>query len=173
MQTKICACLSMTIDGYIADQDNSVDYLYKVEGEGDNGYSDFYKDVDLIIMGGNTLRWLLDNGVRENPYKDKSVIIVTSEAIALDWEVAFCNNLDELKEIFDDYIKVWVVGGGQLISTMLNEQMINRLFVTIAPIILGDGVPLFKDIDQSIELKVMDVKQYNQFVELDYTVEYK
>jgi len=56
---------------------------------------------------------------------------------------------------------------------MLNEQMINRLFVTIAPIILGDGVPLFKDIDQSIELKVMDVKQYNQFVELDYTVEYK
>ena len=46
-------------------------FLEDVEGEGDNGYAQFYDNVDVVIMGGNTFRWLLDNNVKENPYEGK------------------------------------------------------------------------------------------------------
>lgn len=170
---EICAYLSMTVDGYIADKYKSVDFLHEVDGEGDNGFSDFYNGVDLVVMGGNTFRWLLDSGVQENPYNDKRVIVISSEKVNIDWDIEFYeDNLENLNKIFSDYKRVWIVGGGQLISSMLNKKMINRLYVTLTPFILSDGVPLFNNVNQRIKLNLLDVKQFNQFVEVNYEVEY-
>lgn len=77
MTANICAYLGVSVDGYIADRYESVQFLEDVEGEGDNGYAQFYDNVDVVIMGGNTFRWLLDNNVKENPYEGKKVIVIT------------------------------------------------------------------------------------------------
>ena len=56
-------------------------FLHEVDGQGDNGFSDLYDDVDLVVMGWNTLRWLLDNDVHENPYANKKVIVISFKPV--------------------------------------------------------------------------------------------
>lgn len=88
---EICAYLGASVDGYIANQSESVQFLEEVEGQGDNGYAQFYASVDVVIMGGKTFRWLLDNDVKENPYKDKRVVVISSQQISIDWDIEFYN----------------------------------------------------------------------------------
>lgn len=169
MNTKIYAYLSVTLDGYIADNSGSVGFLEEVDGEGDNGFSDFYNDVELVVMGGNTYRWLIDNGIEKNPYENKKVIVVTSKKIETDWDIEFFNDdLNELEHKFKNFEKVWIVGGGKLISNLINLRILNSIYLTVAPFILSDGVSLFNDLVNKEKLYLRDVKRFNQFVELDY-----
>ena len=51
---KLIAYLGLSLDGYIATLDERVDWLEAVEGEGDNGYGDFYAGIDTVLMGRKT-----------------------------------------------------------------------------------------------------------------------
>ncbi|MFP3339194.1 hypothetical protein R0J91_14545, partial [Micrococcus sp. SIMBA_131] len=100
-------------------------FLEDVEGEGDNGYAQFYDNVDVVIMGGNTFRWLLDNNVKENPYEGKKVIVITSKNVAIDWDIEFYSgDLNTLFNRFNNEEFVWIVGGGALISELLNLNIL-------------------------------------------------
>ncbi|MCJ1655263.1 dihydrofolate reductase [Staphylococcus sp. NRL 16/872] len=174
MTADICAYLGASVDGYIADQWESVQFLEETEGFGDNGYAQFYDSVDVVIMGGKTFRWILDNEVKENPYKDKRVIVISSQEIPIDWDIEFYNgDLKQLFEQFHNEEKVWIVGGGNLISKLMNLNILTSLQLTVAPTILGQGVSLFNDINEKVDLKLRNVTQYNQFVELDYMINYR
>ena len=70
-QRKIVLFIATSLDGYIACQDDSLEWLFKVAGEGDNGYLDFYENVDAIIMGRRTYDWVIENLQEEFPYKNK------------------------------------------------------------------------------------------------------
>jgi dihydrofolate reductase len=59
--------IASSLDGYIARKDESLDWLFNVEGEGDNGYYAFYETVDTIIMGRTTYEWILKNEPGEFP----------------------------------------------------------------------------------------------------------
>ncbi|PNZ32140.1 RibD C-terminal domain [Staphylococcus petrasii] len=174
MTAEICAYLGASVDGYIADQRESVQFLEEVEGQGDNGYAQFYESVDVVIMGGKTFRWLLDNDVKENPYKDKRVIVISSQQLPIDWDIEFYSgDLNQLFEQFKNDEKVWIVGGGNLISELIHLHILTTLQLTIAPTILSGGVSLFNDINEKLDLRLRNVNQYNQFVELEYLINYR
>lgn len=174
MTAEICAYLGASVDGYIADQRESVQFLEEVEGQGDNGYAQFYESVDVVIMGGKTFRWLLDNDVKENPYKDKRVIVISSQQLPIDWDIEFYSgDLNQLFEQFENDEKVWIVGGGNLISELINLHILTTLQLTIAPTILSGRVSLFNDINEKVDLRLRNVNQYNQFVELEYLINYR
>ncbi|GGI37075.1 dihydrofolate reductase family protein [Staphylococcus capitis] len=171
MTKEVCAYLAVSVDGFIADKDESVQFLEEVKGEGDNGYSDFYNSVDVVVMGGRTFRWLINNGVEENPYQGKKVVVISSKVTDIDWDIEFYSgDLDELFNRFNNNEKIWIVGGGKLISTLINLKIITSLKLTIAPTILTQGVELLNSIDEKVKLHLRDVTQYNQFVELDYEI---
>lgn len=173
MTANICAYLGVSVDGYIADRYESVQFLEDVEGEGDNGYAQFYDNVDVVIMGGNTFRWLLDNNVKENPYEGKKVIVITSKNVAIDWDIEFYSgDLNTLFNRFSNEEFVWIVGGGTLISELINLNILTSMRLTLAPKLLGQGVNLFNDIADQVQLNLTAVTQYNQFVELSYDVQY-
>lgn len=65
---------------------------------------------------------------------------------------------------------IWVVGGGELLSFFLQEKLVDELIITIAPAILGNGIPLFKEGDYQFDLSLKGITQFNQFVELHYEV---
>ncbi|MDM7862496.1 dihydrofolate reductase family protein [Staphylococcus borealis] len=174
MSANICAYLGVSVDGYIADQYESVQFLEEVEGEGDNGYAQFYDSVDVVIMGGNTFRWLLDNGVKTNPYEGKRVIVMSTQHVMIDWDIEFYSG--DLKQLFTQFNNdalVWIVGGGALISELVNLNMLTSMRLTLAPNLLGQGISLFNDIKDNVHLTLRDVTQYNQFVELNYDINYK
>ena len=56
---KVVLFIASSLDGYIATEEESLDWLMRVEGEGDNGFSEFYDTVDTVLMGKKTYDWVM------------------------------------------------------------------------------------------------------------------
>lgn len=165
--------IATSLDGYIATKEESLEWLFNVEGEGDNGYSEFYETVDTIIMGKKTYDWIMKQELGEFPYPNKECFVFSRSSI-VDTEnvkfvqgdiVSFTNNLKEQKGK-----NIWIVGGGELLYYFLKEKLVDELIITVAPTIIGKGIPLFKEGAYELELFLKGTRNFNQFVELHYEV---
>ena len=165
--------IASTLDGYIATKEESLQWLFDVEGEGDNGYGAFYSDIDTIIMGKKTYDWLEKEQAGQWPYSDKTSYILTHQKISSTDNIVFIDKekLTELSVNFADTDKnIWVVGGGEVIKLFIENHWVDELQVTIAPVLLGDGISLFPSGNYKEKLQLIDTKIYGQFVELHYLV---
>ncbi|MFQ3545070.1 dihydrofolate reductase family protein [Halobacillus rhizosphaerae] len=170
---KLVLFIAQSLDGYIASKEESLDWLFQVEGEGDNGYSEFYETVYTILMGKRTYDWIIQQEKGEFPYPAKESFVFSRTVkedlphitIVNDDVVRFTNQLKQ-KEGKD----IWLVGGGDLLHTFLKEDLVDELIVTVAPVLLGSGVPLFKERGNSLDLHLKGTRRFNQFVELHYEV---
>ncbi|WP_366248449.1 dihydrofolate reductase family protein [Terribacillus aidingensis] len=164
--------IAASLDGYIATKEDSLDWLFAVEGEGDNGYSEFYETVDTVIMGKKTYDWVIDN-IEEFPYQNKACYVFTRSDIKDTEHVQFVQGdiarfTNQLKQ--QDGRNIWIVGGGELLSSFIEEQLIDEMILTIAPVVIGNGIPLFKEGHNQIEFTLKRTRTFNQFVELHYEV---
>lgn len=78
MRRKVVLFIASSLDGFIATKNESMDWLEKVEGEGDNGYSQFYDTVDTLILGKNTYNWILRQGLEQLPYPNKKCYVLSN-----------------------------------------------------------------------------------------------
>lgn len=74
-QRKLTFYGAISVDGYIARENHSLDWLIGTEGEEDTGYSDFYESVDTILMGRKTYDQILILSPQEFPYQDKQCYV--------------------------------------------------------------------------------------------------
>lgn len=146
---KVILNSALSLDSFIARPDGNVDWLhdpaYETPGE-DYGLGDFYKSVDTTLMGNSTYKAILGFDV-PFPYPDKTNYVFTRSPDHPDTEhvrfvsgdvVGFVNRLKE-----DEGRDIWLVGGGRLNATLLESGLIDGLHLTIVPVILGQGIPLF------------------------------
>ncbi len=172
-QRKLVLFIAQSLDGYIASKEESLDWLFQVEGEGDNGYSEFYETVDTILIGKRTYDWIIKQEDGEFPYPGKETFVF-SRTVKEDLPHVTIVNDDVVR--FTDQLKqregkdIWLVGGGDLLDTFLKGNLVDELIVTVAPVLLGSGVPLFKERDNSLDLHLKGTRRFNQFVELHYEV---
>lgn len=165
--------IASSLDGYIATEDESLDWLERVEGEGDNGFSEFYDTVDTVLMGKKTYDWVMRQNLDEFPYKGKATFVFTRSAVEDADDVMF---VKENMALFMQQLKnkegknIWLVGGGDLVQSFLQVDLIDEIIVTIAPTLLGKGIPLFKRQDVPVNLELKEMRNFNQFVELHYAV---
>lgn len=146
-----------SLDGYIAEADDTLDWLMKYEGsfEGEaepikGAYERFYDGVGALIMGSVTYQFVLDLE-REWPYKGKPTWILTTRDLPKPEgegvDVRFANT--KVRDLYDELIAaagegdLWVVGGGNVASQFADEGLLDGLLVTIVPVVLGEGKPLF------------------------------
>lgn len=120
MRNKYILYIAMTLDGYIADKDDNLEWLFKVDGLGDNGYQNFYNTIDTVIMGRRTYDWIIKH-MDEYPYEDKRSYILTNRKVSENNNTF--NNINALDEKLIDK-NIWVVGGGKVISEYLNKGLI-------------------------------------------------
>ena len=170
---KLVLFIAASLDGYIATEDDFQEWLFKVEGEGDNGYSEFFSTVDTILMGRRTYDWIMENEKGEFPYKDKKCYVFSKSKKGKNENVEFINQdvvefTNELKR--QDGGNIWLVGGGVLLDSFMKERLVDEFIITISPILLGHGIPLFRKNDVELELKLLGTRRFNQFVELNYEV---
>lgn len=168
---KIVLFIAASLDGYIATEEDSLDWLFKVEGEGDNGYSEFIETVDTILIGRRTYDWLMDKESGNFPYKHQKCYVFSRTLAGKNENVEFVNDdiasfARKLKET--EGKNIWIVGGGDLLHYFIKEKLVDEFIITIAPVIIGRGIPLFKEIDFELELRLKDIRRYNQFAELHY-----
>lgn len=65
---------------------------------------------------------------------------------------------------------IWLVGGGELLQNFLKEKLVDEIILTVAPTIIGKGIPLFNKGDYQLDLILKGTRTFNQFVELHYIV---
>lgn len=166
--------IASTLDGYIATKEESLEWLFKVEGEGDNGTSEFFDTIDTVLMGKTTYDWIIkQEGDNSWLNSDKNFYVFTRSSIADTEQVKFINPnipdfVNKLKK--QEGKNIWMVGGGELLYSFLKENIVDEIIITIAPTLIGKGIPLFKSGDYHLELLLKGTRKFNQFVELHYEV---
>jgi dihydrofolate reductase len=170
---KIVLYIAASLDGYIATKEDSLDWLFSVEGKGDNGYSEFYETVDTILMGRRTYDWIMEQA-EDFPYLNKACYVFTRSTMEDTKHVRFIH--DDGKEDFVNVLKqqpgknIWIVGGGELLTMFMKQKVVDEVILTVAPVLLGSGIALFKDGDYKTDLVLKGTRTFNQFVELHYEV---
>ncbi|HEY4389929.1 MAG TPA: dihydrofolate reductase family protein [Paenibacillus sp.] len=169
---KVVLYVAMSLDGYIARTDGSVDWLFDVEGDGgDNGYGEFYSTVGTVVMGRLTYDEVLKLS-EEFPYADKPCYVLSRTEQPPAPHVTFTNEaLDTLipRIKADSEGVVWLVGGGQLVAACLEARLLDELIITVTPKILGEGIPLFPQGTVPSAFRLKHIEQMGQFVSLIYT----
>lgn len=164
---KIIAYVATSLDGYIAREDGSIDWLPE---SAESGYDEFYKSIDTVIMGKTTYDQVLTFG--EYPYKDKKSFVFTTKNQTKEENVEFVSNVD--KFVMDGFPgagkNIWLVGGAQIIASFLKQKVVDEIIVTIIPVLLGKGIPLFKNTESETKLELIKTKKYTQLVDVHYKV---
>ncbi|MFR3216388.1 MAG: dihydrofolate reductase family protein [Dysgonomonas mossii] len=175
---KIKLYIATSIDGYIARQDGNLDWLmkYPINSKTNYGYDCFYESVDTVIMGGQTYRDIVCMDVIW-PYKDKATYVITRNPGVVKDNIRFMTE-DILKTI--DVLReekgkdIWLVGGGKLVAMLLNNDMIDEMIITVVPVILGSGIPLFPESSKESEWSIKDSVAYkNGINQISYKKEIK
>ena len=65
---------------------------------------------------------------------------------------------------------IWVMGGGDLNTSFINKKLVDELIITVSPVLIGKGIPLFKEVDFELELTLKSINRFNQFAEIRYEV---
>lgn len=172
MQRKIVVYIAESLDGYIATKEDVLDWLEETPGEGDNGYAAFLNTVDTILMGRRTYEWLLDKlGPEGFPYREQKCYVFSHASLVPDGRVEFVQGpirpfVEHLR--VQNGKNIWLVGGSGLIDSFRAEGLIDEWIITIAPTILGDGIPLFLPRAEEERLELLDIRRYGQFAALHY-----
>ena len=170
-ERKIVCYIAASLDGYIATKDDSLEWLFKTEGEGDAGYGEFIKTIDTVVMGRRTYDWVMEAENGEFPYQDITSYVYTSSSAEDNPFVKFTNQdvsglVKELKERPGK--NIWVVGGSSLLHSFVKKDLVDEWIISIAPVLIGKGIPLFQEFDFEITLKLKSVRSYGQFAQLHY-----
>lgn len=170
-----------TLDGFIADPDNSLDWLLtrQQEQDGPLNYGEFIAGVGALAMGSTTYEWLIDHDFsgkdpadwkwpyevpawvfthRRLPVVPGAPIEFTSDGVATVHEqmVAAAAGRD-----------VWIVGGGDLAGQFADAGLLDEVIVYIAPVTLGGGAPL---LPRRLELRLEEVARNGEFACARYAV---
>ncbi|MEW4220105.1 MULTISPECIES: dihydrofolate reductase family protein [Rossellomorea] len=170
---KVVVFIACSLDGYIATKDESLEWLFQVEGEGDNGFSAFYDTVDTVVMGKKTYDWVMNQEMGAFPYEGKECVVFSRSSWEDTEHVSYRNG--DVRSFVEEQKSrkgkdIWVVGGGELLDAFIQEGLVDEFIITVAPVILGNGIPLFREGDRSLNLTLKGTQSFNQFVELHYEV---
>jgi dihydrofolate reductase len=145
---KITYYVATSSDGFIAREDGDVSWLDEMNIDlADAGYDGFFESIDGLVMGRKTYDFIFN--YRSWPYEDKPAWICTSSEI----EILEGANLEIAKKP-EDVLKdaesigskhLWLVGGGKLASSFLEDGLLTHLWISEMPIKLESGIPLFAD----------------------------
>jgi dihydrofolate reductase len=175
-----------SLDGYLADADDSLDWLFAVEGgeEAQEALQAFVDGVGVMVEGSTTYRWVLEHErLLEHPekwqefYGSRTTFVFTSRSDlplvpGADIRVvsgSVVDHADAIREAADGK-DVWVVGGGDLAGQFHDAGLLDRVMLSVAAVTLGAGAPLLPRRLESTSLRLTHVRQVGQFAELRYDV---
>jgi dihydrofolate reductase len=151
-----------SLDGFITRLDGSLDFL-EPAGNVPHGYEEFIASVDTLVWGRNTYETVLSFG--DWPYKEKPVFVLSSGDIQPPPEGVVIEHLngrptDIASQIADRGFKHMYVDGGVTIRRFLRAGLIQRLIISRVPVLIGEGLPLFGDLDHDIALRHVATHTY-------------
>jgi len=176
-RSRVTLHVVSSLDGFIARKDNSVSWLDAGGGVYEAGVSiseeeaaAFVKGIDCYVLGSRTYQHALELGW---PYGDTPTVVVTSR----EWPSArksvefYSGDLEALvnRKLAQRFRNIWLVGGAMLCQGFLALGLVDEIRLTMAPVLLGDGLRLFGSLPAEQRWDLKNVVAYkNGFVELTY-----
>ncbi len=162
---KVILYISMSLDGYIATKGNSLEFLSIVEQEGeDYGYNDFVKSFDTVIIGRKTYEKVIAMGY-EYPHTDKDVYIITrTERPSIGNFKFYTGELTPLVNSLKNQSgkNIYCDGGAEIANELIKNNSVDEYIISVIPILLGDGIKLFKDGRPEQKLELVSAKQFDK-----------
>lgn len=173
-----------SLDGYIADDHNSLDWLFEVDREhGEDSFAQFFGGVGAMAMGATTYEWvlaherLLDEPDNWGAYYGATPCWVFTHRTLPPVPGANLRFVEgDVGPVHAAMTEaaagrnVWLVGGGELVGQFADRGLLDEVIVGIAPVTLGAGAPLLPRRLTSRDLELVDVVRDRQFVRLTYRV---
>ena len=170
-----------TLDGFIADPNNSLEWLFTRRREEDGllNYGDFIAGVGAMAMGSTTYEWILDyEFANKDPAKWKwpydipcwvfthrQLPVIANSGVELtSADVATVHR--EMAGAAGER-NIWIVGGGDLAGQFADAGLLDEVIVSIAPVTLGGGAPL---LPRRIELRLDELGRNGDFASAKFTV---
>lgn len=173
MAAKVSAFLAMSLDGFIARKNGDLDWLDAASarlppGE-DGGYGQFIETVDVLVMGRHTYDKVCS--FTPWPYDDLPVIVLSRRAItpvvstvthSQETPAALCQRLGD-RHLYVD--------GGNTVQRFLQARQLDEITLTLIPILLGKGIPLFSPLTGEVPLQSLESRTYGDgLVQIRYRV---
>jgi dihydrofolate reductase len=172
-----------TINGWIADTDNSLAWLFAVEGGEHPDEGLFPTGATVLVEGSTTYEWLLnESDLLRHPEKwkefhgDRPTFVFTTRQLPVPEgaDIRFVSGpvadaLPAIRAAAGDG-DVWVVGGGELAGQFLDAGALDRIALSVAPVALDGGAPLFPRRIESDRLRLVSADAFGQFARLVYDV---
>ena len=181
---KVQYFAASSLDGFIATENDSLEWLFTL-GELDNSsYPSFIKNVGALVMGSATYEWILNNSEEVAaetgsswPYTQPAWVFSSRELPLIEGaNIHFVQGditpvYAEIQSIIGDK-NIWIVGGGELAGQFYDANLLDELIIQIGSVTLAQGKPLFPRRVFAPTLKLISVHQLGEgMVELHYTVD--
>ena len=184
--TKTQYFTATSVDGYIADADNSLDWLFDVPrngGSGNEGFGAFFAGVGAMAMGKTTYEWVFAHErLDERPeqwrkwYGATPCWVFTHRDLPTvrDADIRFVEG--DVAPVHAELVaaaegkNVWLVGGGELVGAFADEGLLDEILLGMQPVFLGEGAPLLPRRLTSKRVRLESARQDGQQVQLVYSV---
>lgn len=172
-----------SLDGFIADQRNSLDWLMQF-GEAPGGdYNEFIARIGAVAMGSTTYEWMLEHLISPGadypqpwPYTQPTWVFTSRELHAVKGaDIRFVRG--DVRPVHREMVEaakgknVWLVGGGELVGQFHDHGLLDEIIVTFASVTLGAGAPLLPRRIVSPPLRLVSAEAWGAgFAQLRYEV---
>lgn len=174
MRRRIILDLAVTLDGFIEGKNGEVDWCIM---DAELGFTQFLDQIDTIFYGRKSYdMWGQFNPENEQTDSDKEIwqLIHSKEKYVFsrtqqgtDHKAIFINEriLEEVNQIKNKSGKdIWLYGGASLITTFINLGLVDEFRLSVHPVVLGEGKPLFVDIKQRLNLRMVNTRTFSSGV---------
>lgn len=171
---KVSLFIAMSLDGYIADTRGGVNWIAGQSSDIENldTYSEFIKDIDIVLMGWNTYHQVTTElSPNKWIYSGMTTYIFTHRQEKSTDEIKFTNEnpvtlINKLKQ--QEGKDIWICGGANLIQQLVENELVDKYYISIIPTLLGKGLRLFGASLQEQKLKLINTRNYNGIVDVVY-----
>jgi dihydrofolate reductase len=185
--TKTQYYCAATLDGYIADVDDTIDWLLEYQGtfsgEGaepiKGSYERFYDGVGALVMGSTTYEFVLGQLAAGSawPYQGKPTWVLSSRDLSHPEGADVRIVSAPVRDLYDEWIatagerNLWIVGGGGVASQFAEEGLLDEVHVTVVPVVLARGKPLFERRLPGPPMQLLGARTFDSgMVELRYEI---
>lgn len=173
-----------SIDGFIADENNSLEWLFGVDSDGtEERFGAFFANVGAFAMGATTYEWILAHeGPLDSPqkwsewYADTPAWVFTHRDLPSVPGANLTFVRGDVRPVHEAMVSaakgrnVWLVGGGDLVGAFADNGLLDEIILGVAPVTLGAGAPLLPRRLPSTRLTLSAVERSGQFAYLTYAV---
>lgn len=175
---KLAVFIATSLDGYIARPNGDLDWLPKGDPSEDYGYQAFSDSIDTLLMGRATYEKCLTFGAW--PYLGKRTVVWSrgnppvSEELKPHVEVSNLPVESLAAHLAETGSRSVYVDGGKTIQAFLAAGLINEMTISVIPVLIGAGLPLFGALPRDVRLELVDARSFaSGLVQSRYMIQHR